>query len=84
MNVKMLMRVDVIEREPRRSICFELRLDFCRNLAADRRAREDIDPKTHHVVAKAPGLIDEIRQALRWQDWTALYQNDMKADAQSW
>jgi hypothetical protein len=79
----MLMRIDVIEREPRRSICFELRLDFCRDLPTDRRAREDIDPKTYHVVAKTSCLIDEIRQALRWQDWTALYQHEMKADAQS-
>jgi hypothetical protein len=79
----MLVRIDVIERKPRRSICFELRLDFCRDLPADRRAREDIDPETYHVVAKTPGLIDEIRQALRWQDWPALYQHQMQADAQS-
>lgn len=80
----MLMRIDVIEREPRRSICFELRLDFCRDLPTDRRARENIDPETHHVVAKTPGLIDEIRQALWWQDRTAFYQHEMKADTQSW
>ena len=83
MKVKMLMRIDVIERESRRSICFELRLDFCRDLPTDQWARENIDPKTHHVLAKTPALIDEIREALRWQDRTALYQHDMEAYAQS-
>jgi hypothetical protein len=61
MKVEMLVRVDVIERKSRRAICFKLRLDFRRDLLANRRARKYIKPETYHVVAKMPSLVDEIR-----------------------
>ena len=46
MQMEMLVRVDVIERESGRAIGFELRLDFRRDLAADRRAREYLESET--------------------------------------
>ena len=81
-KVKMLVGIDVIEREPGRPICFELRLDFRRDLSADRRAREYIEPETDHVAAEPPRLVDEIRQTLRRQDRSALHQHQMQPDAQ--
>lgn len=84
MKVEMLVRVDVIEREPCRAIRLKLSLDFCRHLPAHRGARKYIDAKTCHVVAKSSGLIDEIRQASRRQDGLAVDQHEMQADMQSW
>ena len=82
-KVKMLMRIDVIERKPCRTICLELRLDFRCDLSAGRRAHKYIEPETYHVVAETSALINEIRQALRWQDGPALHQHQMQPDTQS-
>jgi hypothetical protein len=79
----MLVCIDVVERESGRSICLELRLDFCCDLPTDRRAHEYIESETNHVAAKTPGVIDEIRQAFRRQHRPALYEDEMQADAQS-
>jgi len=77
------VRVDVIERKAGRAIGLELRLDFCCDLPAHRRARKYLEPETRHVIAKSPGRIDEVRQASRRQDGVALDQHEMQADAQS-
>ena len=50
----MLVRIDVIEREAGRTIGLELRLDFRRDLPADRRTREYIEPEPDHVAAEPP------------------------------
>jgi len=81
--VKMLVRIDVIERKPGRAIGFELRLDLRRDLLADGRTREYIEPEADHVAAEPPRLVDEIRQAVRRQERPALHQNQMQADTQT-
>jgi hypothetical protein len=83
-KVKVLVRVDVIERKPRRMKCFELSLNFRCDLSAGRRVHKYIDPETCHVVAETPLHVDEIRQARRWQDGPALDQHQMQPDTQSW
>ena len=79
----MLVRIDVIERKPGGAIGFELRLDLRRDLPADGRTREYIEPETDHVAAEPPRLVDEIRQAVRRQEGAALHQNQMQADSQT-
>ena len=83
MKVKMLVRVDVVERESGRTIGFELCLDFRSDLSARRRTHEYIESETYHIAAEVPSLIDKIRQAFRRQDRPAFHQHEVKADAQS-
>jgi hypothetical protein len=82
MQMKMLVRIDVVERESARAIGFELRLDLRRQLAAHRRPQEDVDPETDHIAAEVPVGIDEIGQLLRGQDRPAFDQDQMQADVQ--
>jgi hypothetical protein len=73
----------VIERESGRAIGFELRLDFRRDLAADRRAREYLESETHQVATEVAGSVDEIGHVLRRQDRPAFHQHEVQADTQS-
>src|SRR5262249_35892905 len=83
MEMKMLVRIDVVEREAARAIGLELRLDLGCGLAANRWAGEDVEPERGHVAAEASAGIDEIGHALRRQHRSALDQHDMQADAQA-
>jgi len=82
MQVKMLVGIDVVEREAGRTIGLELRLDFRGDLPAHRRTREDIEREPDHVAAELPARVDEIGQAVRRQDRPAFHQHQVQAHAQ--
>ena len=83
MQVKVLVRVDVIKRKPGGGEGFELGFDFRPHLRAHARARENIEPETRDVGAKAPAPIEEIGQPVRRQHRPALDQHQMQTDTQA-
>jgi hypothetical protein len=82
-KLKVLVRIDVVERKSGCTIRFELCLDFRSDLSADRRAGKYIESETYHVAAEVTARIDEMRQASRRQDRPPLHEHQMQADAQS-
>jgi hypothetical protein len=83
MEMKMLVRVHVVERKSGRCICFELRCDFSCDLAAYSCAQPDRRAKSSHVGAETAIRIDEIRDAARGKERAPFDEHEMKADAQA-
>ncbi len=78
----MLVRVDVIERQPGRGEGGELRRDLGRELAARRRQEEHRRAGRRHIVAKAAASVDEAGNLLGRQDRRAVDEDEVEADAE--
>jgi hypothetical protein len=81
--MKMLVRIDMVERQSARAIGFELGLDFRGDLPPHRCTQKDVHRESDHVAAEVPAPVDEVRQLLRRQRRPALDQHEMQADVQS-
>jgi len=81
-QVNVLVPVDMVEREPRRAERFELRADFGGELAPRGGRKIKAEPGAHHVRVERAVSPDERRNLARRQDWRAIGQHQMQADAQ--
>src|SRR5262249_31254014 len=81
MEMEVVVRVDVIEREPGRLERHKLRFDLRGNLAAYSGSQGDIDACFAEVAAQLPVAADEIRDALRRQKRGPVDQHEMQPDA---
>src|SRR3954453_11018730 len=59
MQMKVLVRVDMIEREPAVGECLELRANFSDKLFAHVRQEEKAYPVAPHVAAEAPMFVEQ-------------------------
>lgn len=80
--MKMLVRVDVIERQPRPRKSVELRANFSRQLSANVRQKEKPHPVPHHVVAKAAMLVEQRGNPRARRNRVAISQHQMQTDPQ--
>ena len=80
MQVKVLVGVDVIERQPGPAIGLELRLDLGRDLPAQARAKEDRRPVGSGVAAEPAAGVDEVRHGTGRQHGLRLDEGKMQAD----
>jgi hypothetical protein len=83
MNVKMMMRIDVIERETGVVKKFELGADFAFDLLAYARPKKDVYSGHRYVRRKLAIESDEIGNLLGWQRRLAINQHQMKSDTKS-
>ena len=81
MDVEMLVRVHMIERETSRCERLELRSDFRSKLRADTAAQSDSKPKRRHVGAQRACVIDEIRYKVRPKQRSAFDKHEMQTDS---
>jgi len=79
--MKVMVGIDVVQRQTGRSIRPELRLDFRCKLPAHARPEEYGDARTHEVAAQSPLRVDQIRYAFRWQDWWAIDEHEVQTNA---
>ena len=82
MQVEMLMRVDVIERETGRAIRFELRFDLVFHLTPHVAAEKNRGARARHVVPEIPVRIDQVGDCFGGQDRSAVDEHDVKPDMQ--
>src|SRR6185437_8190293 len=82
MEMKMMMRVDVIEPQAGGAERFELRADFGGDLAPRSRAEKNPSAEHGEVVGKTARRIDQTGQLLRRQHRPAVNQDEMEPDAQ--
>jgi hypothetical protein len=82
MQVKMFVRVDVVERKTCRCKGFELRRDLSCNLTADRSAQPYRRAERRHVGAKHPVSRDEVRDSVGRKCRPALDEHEMQAHPQ--
>jgi hypothetical protein len=80
MQVKMLVRGDVVERETCRSEGLELSSHFRPHLSLHMRQEEHLGAETRHVRPKSAARIDEIGQVSRRQDRRSVDQRQMQSD----
>ncbi len=81
MDVKVLVRIDVIERQTGCFKSVELRCDFGSKLAPHPRAKEDRGAQPRHVATKASLGIDQPRHLLGWQRRSAIDEHEVQTDA---
>jgi hypothetical protein len=81
-EVKMMVGVDVVERQAGRLERRELCLDLGRKLPPDPGTKEDIPPHPEHVGAQPSLLIDKVRYAVRRHKRPTVDENEMKPDPQ--
>jgi hypothetical protein len=81
--MKMPVRIDVVERQPRRPKGFELGGNFRADLPPHGSERNAADAQAYERVGQSPGGVDEGRNLRRWQDRIAVDQNNVKPDAQA-
>ena len=82
MQMKMLVRIQMIERETQRREGGELRADFRGQLRAHARAVQKIASPPGHVVVEAVVVVDQVRNLLPRQHRAAIAQRQVQADAQ--
>ena len=82
MNVKMLVRVDMVQHESRGTECFELGGDFGRELALCPAVHRDIYAGPHHILAKAARRFDEIGDRICGKRRDTIHQHKMQAHSQ--
>jgi len=82
MEMKMMMRIDVIERKPRCAKGLELRGYFSGDLPARGRWKQEPQPGHQQIVSEQPIGADEVANFAGRQRRTAIHQNEMQADAQ--
>src|SRR6266702_2054931 len=80
MDVKVMVPVDVVEREAGGAEGIELRPHLGGELTARRRRKEEAEPLGKRIGAKAPVAADEGRNALRRQHWSAVDESEMQPD----
>ena len=81
MQVEMPMGVDVIERQPRRPVGFELRCDFFFDLPPQRRTKGDLHPIDGNIVAQPSAVADQARNIRAVECRLTVNQNDVQTDA---
>jgi len=79
--MKVMMSVDMVERQACRSVGRELRLDLGGHLRARAWTQKNFEPGPREVVAQPPVAVDEIRNALRRQHRHAVDEHEMEPDA---
>jgi hypothetical protein len=72
--VKVLVGIDVVERQPGRPKSLELGRDLGRELLPHARTEEDIEPQAGHVGAEAPARPEKIGDLGAGQHWPSLDQ----------
>ena len=77
-----MVRVDVVERQSGRAIGVELRRDFQRELASRRGPEDDRSPHARQILAQQAVLVDEVRDARRRKQRSAVDDHHVQADAQ--
>ena len=77
MKMKMLVRVDMIQRQTSGIERSELRLDFRRKLTAHPGQEEKAESVTRHSVAETAGRIDQIGNFRARQHGWSVRQNHM-------
>ena len=82
MEVEVMVRVDVVERQTGRLEGTKLRLDFRRQLPAHARAQEHAHARARDVAAQAPPGVDQVRYALRRQQRRAIDEYQVQADVE--
>ena len=80
MQVKMLVRVDVIERKPGGAKGLELGADLRSHLLAHMRQKKYGGPGERHIRTKAPAPIEEIRHSRGRQNGLRVDQRQMQPD----
>ena len=81
-NVKMMVRIDVIERQAGRGESIELRRDFRRELFAHFRAQEDLRAERRHVPAQPSLVVDEIRDGSAGKCRPSIDEREVQPDTQ--
>ena len=81
-QVEMLVRIDMVETQPGRVKCRELRLDLGRELAAGRRQEEHRRSGERHVIAKSTVCVDQAGHLPGGQNWRAIDQRQVQPDAE--
>ncbi len=81
-QVKVLVRVDMVERQAGLCKCRELRVDLGGQLPAGGRPQEDRNAGPDHVFTKAAVRIDQVGNLLCRQHGTAIDQHHMQAHPQ--
>ena len=81
-NVKMMVRIDVIERQAGRGESIELRRDFRRELFAHFRAQEDLRAERRHVTAQPSIAVDEVREVRGRKRGTSVDEREVQPDSQ--
>ncbi len=79
----MLVRIDVVERQPGRGECRELRRDLGRKLASNGGAQRDREAEPRHVGAEMTVRADEIGNAFGRQGGLRFDQHHVQTDAQA-
>lgn len=82
MEMEMLMRIHMIERQATLLKPLELRSDFDLKLAPDAGTEEEFEPGSNHIIRKPPLGIDEIRNGSNRRHRCPLRQNDVQTDTQ--
>jgi len=80
MKVEVLVRVDVIQRQPGVGERLELGADLRLELAAHGRQREEANTVPHHVVAEPALGVDQRRDASLWQHRPAVGEHEVQTD----
>ena len=84
MQVKMLVRGDVIELETGRAEGLELRANLHPHLAAHMRQKEHRRAGARHIRPKSAVLVDQIRHGRCRQDRLGVDQRQMQTDSKPW
>ena len=77
MNVKMLVRIDMIEGQTGGGILAELRFDLGGRLLANRGAGKDIEAQPEQITAKMATAVDQIRDGTWRQGGAAICKHQM-------
>jgi hypothetical protein len=81
MHVKVLVRVDVIERQSRSTKKLELSGDFAPQLTAYARAERNIAGKPDHIGPKHSLAADQVWNVFRWRSRCTVDQHQMQANS---
>ena len=81
--MKMPVRIDVVERQPRRPKGFKLGGDFRTDLPPHGRVHGAADAQAYERVGQTPGGVEESRNLRRRQDRIAVDQHNVEPDTQA-
>jgi len=80
MKMKVMMRIDVIERQSRGLESSELRLDLRRKLSARCASQRDVDTRFAEVGVQSSSSVDEIRDPLGRQRRRSIDEHEVQTD----
>jgi hypothetical protein len=72
MHVHVILRIDVVERQPGQRKTLELGSNFGRKLRPCTRSKEEANPGTDQIRQKRPVIVNEIRNPPRRQNGAAM------------